>query len=344
VERADAAPQLVREVRTLHEGGGRLDWHHGLDLIAFDMLGEDGQYDVFAMRGDGSATRNVTGANPDLPRRHVGQPAWHPSGNYLVVQAEKSDHPATRLERVVEPGAGVYNDLWLVELGSPRAHPLRVVPNERGAGVLHAHFDEEGRRLAWSEMHAPGRLRGRRNLLGQWKLMVADFSFEGGRPRLSNVRSYEPGGPGFYENHGFSPDGTKLLFTSNFEARSRLESHIYTLELASSRLTRLTEEDTWNEHAAYSPDGRSIVWMARNGHGRGTDYWLMDSDGSNKRRLTWFNEPGHPHFTGQETVVADLAWGPGDDRLAIYQRLGGGLENKNSPRRIVLLVLDGAAR
>lgn len=335
------ADTWVREIRTIRDGGGRLDWNHQTGSIAFDMVGADGYYDVYAMKADGSGMRGLTIDHPDLPRRHIGQPAWHPSGKYLVFQAEKDEHPRTSLKRVVEPGAGAYNDLWLLSMETNRAYPLRIVAAERGNGILHAHFSKDGRQLSWSEMYEAGSLRGKRNLLGHWKLMTADFSIVDGRPQLDQIRSHEPGEPGFYENHGFSPDGKKLLFSSNFEAENRLNSHIYTLELESGRLLRLTDGKEWNEHASYSPDGRHLIWIVRNSDGKGTDYWMMKSDGSDKRRLTYFNQPGHPHEEDDTIVVADLSWGADGESLMAYKRSGSGLENKNSPRSIVLITLDG---
>jgi Tol biopolymer transport system component len=335
----------VATVSTLVEHAGRLDWSHATGLIAFDTLGADGYYDIGIVRADGSQRRNLTARHPDLPSRHVGQPAWHPSGDYLVVQAEKQVHPRAGLKRAVEPGAGVYNDLWLLVLESGRAYPLRVVADEPGNGVLHAHFSRDGSQLAWSEMYAPGKIFGKRNLLGRWRLMVADFSFETDGPLLSNIRAYEPGGPGFYENHGFSPDGGSLLFSSNFEGKGRLDSHIYTMDLRTERLVRLTQGRGWNEHAHYSPDGEHIAWMLRNSDRRekGTDFWLMRADGSAKRRLTYFNRKGHPHHAGDAVVAADLAWSPDGSSIAAYHRTGAGIENKQSAKKVVLIRLDMAA-
>jgi hypothetical protein len=36
----------------------------------------------------------------------------------------------------------------------------------------------------------------------------------------------------------------------------------------------------------------------------------MDTNGSNKQRLTYLNLPGHPHFRGRYAVAADFAWDP----------------------------------
>jgi len=309
------------------------------EQIVFDMLGPGDFYAVYVMRADGQDARCVSCGHPDLPGRHTGQPAWHPSGRYLVLQAEKRDHIDVRFEFVLWPGAGVLNDLWLLDLQTNRATVIREVENAPGRGTLHPHFSADGKRLSWSEMQEKGGL-ARGTELGFWALMVADFSTDDASiPRLENVRSYIPGRPAFYENHGFSPDGSRLIFTSNFESQKRLEAHIYTLELATGKLTRLTTRG-YNEHALYSPDGRTIAWMSTNGiRGRGTDYWLMDADGSNKRRLTYLNQRGHPHYAGESTVVADLSWRPDGTAFAGYSSKTGAFASKTRPTKILLIGL-----
>ena len=333
---APAGRAPVRRISTLKAGAGRLDWHGG--QIAYDMAGADGRFDVYTMRDDGTGERCVTCDHPDLPRRNIGQPAWHPSGRYLVFQAEKAEHRKVRMPQVVTPGAGVLNDLWVLDLQTNRATRIREVPDAPGAGTLHPHFSPDGRQLSWSEMHKQGGL-GKGQEVGYWHLMLADFSTAGGRPALANVRNVTPGSDGFYENHGFSPDGGRLIFSSNFEAKRRLENQIYVLDLRTRKATRLTDEG-WNEHARFSPDGRYIAWMSNVGAPGGADYWLMNSDGSNKRRLTHFNQKGHPDYQGGRTMVADLSWRPDGRAIAGYS--GGKAVMSAAPgsTRIVLVELD----
>lgn len=330
------APGLVERIAFLKEGGARLDWWN--DQIAFDML-TGGHFALYVMRQDGEEVRCLSCSHPDLPQKNVGQPAWHPSGRYLAFQAEKGEHPKVRFDLVVTPGAGVLNDLWLLDLQTNRAMLLREVANRHGQGILHAHFSADGRKLSWSEMQEKGGLR-KGTEFGFWALMVADFRMEDGKPRLDNIRSYTPGGPAFYENHGFSPDGTRLIFTSNFEAKRRIEAHIYTMDLQTEQLSRLTTEN-YNEHALYSPDGMHIVWMSTAGNRRGgTDYWIMNSDGSNKRRLTWFNHKDHPEYAGDKVIVADLSWRSDGKAFAGYYREGGPLESDRHTKKIVLVELN----
>ena len=335
---ASPSPAQVESITTLKEGGARLDWLG--EQIAFDMLGPGDFFAVYVMNSDGQESRCVTCGHPDLPGRHTGQPAWHPSGRYLVFQAEKREHIDVRFESVLWPGAGVLNDLWLLNLQTKRATVIREVENAPGRGTLHPHFSADGRMLSWSEMQERGSLvKGEE--AGLWALMVADFNTDDASvPRLENVRSYIPGGPAFYENHGFSPDGLRLLFSSNFEAEQRVENHIYTLELNTMLLTRLTTQD-YNEHAQYSPDGSRIAWMSNTDiRFAGTDYWLMDADGSNKRRLTYFNKRNHPEYTGEATAVADLSWRPDGTAFAGYASKAGAFASKTRPTKIILIELS----
>jgi Tol biopolymer transport system component len=171
--------------------------------------------------------------------------------------------------------------------------------------------------------------------------MVGEFRTSGGRPSLANVRGFTPAAPGFYENHGFSPDGSRLVFSSNFESKL-LENHIYVMDLRTQKLTRLTTEG-WNEHANYSPNGRLIAYMSNAGsRGGGADYWIMNSDGSNKRRLTYFNARGDGVFAqyeGRRVMVADMAWRP--DGTAIAGYYGGKvlMESAAKPSKILLIEL-----
>jgi hypothetical protein len=334
-ETSDVKQAEAPKVKTLRAGGSRLDWCDKSDLIAFDVRGKNKYFEVHTMKSDGSADTCVSCDVPGLPQRHVGQPAWHPSCRYLVVQAEKQEHVKVRFTHSLTPGAGVLNDLWLIDLEKKTSHPIRELPNDRDHGTLHPHFSPDGSRLSWSEMVAKAGMKKKKEV-GYWKLMTADFEVEGGKPRLSNVRAFAPGGDAFYENHGFSPDSKKLIFSSNFDGK-RFINNIYVMDLASERAVRLTE-DGYNEHASFTPDGKRIVWISNVGNpNRGTDYWIMNSDGSAKQRLTFFNQKGHPQYAGRRVVVADFSWSPDGKTIAAYYRAGDGLESESDEVKIVTM-------
>ncbi len=316
-----AGQARVAQVTTLKESGGRVDWSWTKNLIAFDRIGDDGYYGVYTMQPDGSSETCLTCGKAGLvPQKHKGNPAWHPSGDYLVFQAEKEGHGGVSF--AATPGLGTYSDLWLMSSDGRQFYQLTDIPNGPDHGVLHPSFSHDGEMLAWSEMYSKPNLRDKPGQFGYWKLKVADFSIGRDGPTLSNIREYQPGGPGFYENHGFSPDGTQLLFSGSFEeGKAVLENtNIYSMSLADGSLAQLTIE-AYNEHARYSPDGKKIVWMSnRENSNKGTDYWLMNADGSNKERLTYFNQPGCPGYTGDRIVMADNSWSPDGRRVVAYMQ------------------------
>ncbi len=178
-------------------------------MIAFDQLGADNYYDVFTMNPDGSNERCFTCGRSELPNRHMGNPAWHPSGDYIVFQAQKANAPANTIsDYFANPGSGVNNDLWVTDSAASRFWRLTDVPLLNG-GVLHPHFSRQGNQLLWSE-----RLSAQGGPIGEWSLKIADFRTDGGTPRIENVRTYQPGAQRrFYESHGFMPDGRLILFS-----------------------------------------------------------------------------------------------------------------------------------
>ncbi len=241
-----------------------------------------------------------------------------PDGKYIVFQSEMQDNP--RDSARAQPGLGVFMNLWLMDREGRRFWQLTDLPATGDNGVLHPHFSSDGATLTWSRLTKGGNPFKPTGLLGYWKLKIAEFDLRPEGPVLDNVREYAPGGPAFYENHGQSPDGRYLLFTSNSGAQQILQlsaNDIYRLDLETEEVIQLTE-GSYNEVAHWSPDGRKIVWMSSEGNpNKGTDYWMMNPDGSGKIRLTNFNDPKHP-VTKAPVYCADFDWGPGSDRLVAY--------------------------
>ena len=49
-----------------------------------------------------------------------------------------------------------------------------------------------------------------------------------------------------------------------------------------------------------------------------TELWIMNTDGSNRQRLTFFNEPGKVGYTGENLVFGDSCWSPDGSRILAY--------------------------
>ena len=312
-------------ITTLKERGGRVDWSRAHGLIAYDDdQNADGYFDVRVMSRDGSVDYCLTCWDPaQAPaglKKNKGQPAWHPAGYYLVFQAEFDE--STAGPKASNPGRGVNNVLWLTDRNGTQFHQLTLPSVTTPAtGVLHPHFSENGAMLSWSEMYEPAALGQTGKAAGYWRLVTAKFVADNGVPRLAELTRHRPMAEGLYENHGFSPDGKLLIFSSN-AARSgyldRLNNDIFTLDLASGALTRLTDS-RYNEHASYFPSGRKILWMTNQDNAnRGTDLWVMNPDGSQKERLTFLNRSGCPEATPNRAVAADSSINAAGDALVVY--------------------------
>jgi len=312
-------------ISTLKERGGRVDWSRAHDLIAYDDdRNADGYFDVRVMSRDGSVDYCLTCWDPaQAPaglKKNKGQPAWHPAGYYLVFQAEFDDSSVG--PKPSNPGRGVNNVLWLTDRNATQFHQLTLPSVTTPAtGVLHPHFSEDGGMLSWSEMYEPSAVGTPGKAAGYWRLVTAKFVTDNGAPRLTDITRHPPAVEGFYENHGFSPDGKLLIYSSN-AARSgyldRLNNDIFTLDLASGVATRLTDT-RYNEHASYFPSGRKILWMSNRGNiSRGTDLWVMNPDGSQKERLTFLNRSGCPEETANRAVVADSSINASGDAFVVY--------------------------
>lgn len=306
---------------------GRVDWSHSNNLIAFDKKGKDKYYDIYTMHPDGTGERCLTCDHPDLPGENIGQPAWHPSGRYLVMQVVKKNHPRYKTafgQLATNPGAGMYNDLWVMDMSTLRATPLTDLPANTNYGTLHPHFSHDGKQLSWSQMYRKANFAKHQGITGYWKLHVADFLISGGVPKLANGKIYEPGRPGMFENHGFSLDNKKFVFQSNMQSNKKKgKTDLYQYHLETGQLEKLTH-DYFNEHGIYSPDGKKIAFMSSaDNRNKGTDWWLMNPDGSCKQRLTFFNQPGHEQYKGRRINSADLSWSPdGNSFLGYFNEMG----------------------
>jgi len=303
-----ASASYVDAVGQIAKNGGRVDWQPTQNgVIAFDRSVND-QYEIYTMQPDGKKIQCITCSNDKIKGGSRGNPAWHPSGKYLVIQVEKAG-------RNSPPGYGHRSNLWLITADGKDAWPLTNLPDTADSGVLHPHFSPDGKKLAWSQMRGKPHVLEKSKEYGVWSLCIADFSVGDNGPTLSNIQTLEPMGPGFYENHGFSADGSKLIFSSNAKTGKPLfmDNDIYSLDIASGATARLTTEG-YNEHAEVSPDGKKIIWMTTNENSnKGADLWIMDADGSNKERLTNFNVPGK-----KKLVAADSSWSPDGGSIVCY--------------------------
>ncbi len=141
-----------------------------------------------------------------------------------------------------------------------------------------------------------------------------------GRLTDAEMDASTPGGLFFQVEPAWSPDGTKIAFSS----RRGGSFDIYVMSADGTGTTQLTSTKEDDSRPTWSPDGKRIGF-ARDAPG---DIYVMSSDGSGTRRIS---DP-----LAQE---AEPAWSPDGDWIAYIRRTPG------TPVREVWLVRpDGSER
>lgn len=272
-------------------------------------------YEVFLMNADGGNPRCLTSSNApkEIVGKHKGKATFHPGGRYLLIGSE-NEHGDHGLKTI--PGIGDNHDLWMIHLETAAYTRLTALPED--TAIQYPRFSADGSKLAWSQRYEKEKRavfkKGRE--FGYWKIIIADFTVTPAGPRLEILQALEPSGKGYYEPHGFSPDGRKIIFSGAMDPKkSQVNLDIYTYDLSSHVLTNLTRsDDIHDEMAIYSPDGKKIALMSgtfigwRPEFGYRTDLFLMDADGGNRTQLTHFNDPANPSYLGHNSQITKLSW------------------------------------
>lgn len=313
----DVAPSdLPTTVSLFREHGLDVSWDQsGSDRIAYSMKEADGYYDIHFANPDGSNDVCLTCNHPTLPNKHIACPYWHPSGKWLLMTVEKDTHPGSSTDAL--PGFGAYTDIWLMSSNGVKAYKLVDIINDYDHGVIAPRFSHDGKQIVWTDRKTQPNLLNPPQQAGYWVIKLADFKFNPSDsvPIISNIRTIEPVNNAFYECYGFSPDDSRIIFCSDMNQPSFLDEHIYTIDTLGGNLGKLTDKD-YNEHAFYKPDGSKIVWMSSTKNSRGaTDWWRMNIDGSNKERLTFFNESNNEQDAGHAVWAGLGSFSPDGKRF-----------------------------
>ena len=248
----------VKYLKLFIEEGGRVDWHKGNahELIAFDAISNDllKYSEVYTIKPDGSDKQCVT-CNSDIPKGFVGQPAWHPDGEHLIIQVENTNSKHRGMEHV---SFGFNNDLWIIKIDGTGAK--RIWTTYLNHAALHPHFSHDGTKLIFAERIPTGEIipgigeltPGGENFWDGWQIRIADFDPE----NMEIIRStiIQPNGNGFYETNDFFNDNE---FTYSFTAHGRAYvDDLYSIKTNGTNLVQIINSPTtWEEHGTFSPAG-----------------------------------------------------------------------------------------
>lgn len=327
--------QSIRQVESII-------WHPDGSSLLIDSAVGNPYYNLYAVHFDQDGNESV---RPLLERRdgtaignlHNSNGSWHPRGRHVVFSGQNVG--STELRRSA-PGYGLFSNLWLCDSTGQRSWRLTDLQssyfNPRGASM--PFFSPDGRKLVWTASDGragSGRARGRLDSIwGVRTLCVADFAFRGGEPEISNLKEYTPGEQDdFYESYGFTKDGKQLLFAANMtDDQPWYGMDICLFNLKTEKIVSLTDTPmAWDRYATFSPGGEKVIWSSSEGFtvsalGIGgatwqkemvSELWIMNKDGRQKRRLTYFNQRNRPEAVTTRCYVGMSSWHPKENKVAL---------------------------
>jgi len=317
-------------------------WSPDGTLIAFNKL-VDNVYEIFVMKPDGSGVKCLTCNKLQLPKRgHKGQPYWHPNGKYLVFTVQNTDYKPMLKGYAEQPDVGRNHNVWIMTADGSQFWQMTDYPENWG--VIKPTFSNDGTKIFWNEEFMMEKYpRGkwidiiphsgsfwnplnyifrRGEELGAWRVVYADLYFDGEIPEIENIQKLNP--PKDFtliEASGFIPNNNGFICSYADLKRigwRGLWGDIYTMDLKGTNMEQLTfSAYNHDENAEYSPDGQKIVWSSSVGEpGRGgIDLYLMDANGKNKARLTYFGEKSSKKYLGDDYSCRELGWSPDGKKL-----------------------------
>jgi hypothetical protein len=323
------APQAQSVITSWLQNAEPVAWDAANDRIIVNRRGAGGLWGAHTILPDRRDEVCLTCRSPAFPgvgtATNRGASDVSPNGRYVLLVVEKGAHPGTIGEPQTDPGRGVYNDIWLATVDGTHLWRLTDIPTSPDDGVIWPRFNRAGNEIVWAQMHERADLS---HPLGQWALKTARLEWLGGRPALVNIRTYDPQAGRFFEPYGFSPDDQRIIFASDiyvpsgFLSPTAFNAQIWTIDAARlDGLQRVTPPfhlhgmfSDYNEFAYYIPDtNRILVARTIDSTAHGMDYWTMNSDGSDPRRLTFMNQPGTPQYLGYSQAL-EVAFDPRDPR------------------------------
>ncbi|MDQ2735091.1 MAG: hypothetical protein M3Y55_08910 [Pseudomonadota bacterium] len=285
-------------------------WNDATRTIAYGRSEASGPFHTFIADADGSHERRVAFAawHDD---RHQFPAAWHPGGEYLAMLVEKNVHERRSVDAT--PGYGGYTDYWLVARDGGRAWKLYELPDGYDHAITHAAFSPDGRKFIWTERVGAPRLFDLNLFAGAYVFKVADFVAVP-EPHLENIKTLRPGEvEQGGEVESIAADDKTIAFYSTYVTKNLFASRIYTMNIESGAIRELTTE-SFAQAPTFTPDGKSIVYMTGAGADifpfqlQGADWWIMNVDGSDKRRLTFMNLRGSAQSAGRFRLAGSLSF------------------------------------
>lgn len=284
--------------------------------VAYGKPNKKGIYKIFLSDTSGKNETILTWKDWHTERQQWPE-EWTPDGKFLFCYVEKTEYQKEKNHKRkpvdATPGYGAYCDLWLIKADGSMAWKILDLPNNYNSGIIHSAISPNGKLFAWSERIKAPKFTNMNLAAGAYIMKVADFSFDS-VPHFENIREFKPGNlDACNELDGISPDNQWISFYSTFETKNLFATPIYILNITSGEIKKLTNE-SFAQAATFSPDGKKLVYMTGSGCDifpfeiQGADWWIMNTDGSDKKRLTYMNKKNHPHSVNHYRLAGCISF------------------------------------
>lgn len=287
---ATSTVKLFGQERTYSDATGRICYDY------YDV--GEAVYHIGCMDANGANDTCLTCAF--TADRHYGMPRLSPDGQWLMFQQDNGGCP---LEDSF-PGLGSCNDLAIM----PAVGGTVTIVRSIGTGqVLHPAWHPDGNQIMWAEQTGGP---------GTWLIRFAPITFPGSTPTLGTIVSIAPGAvDAFYEPyHWFGPGLNQIVFACIVDADDNAlnDMDICTYNLRTTVLSKLmSTNDILDEHAHPTNDGTDrFVYSSSTGNSNFLllDYWVMNFDGTDQRRLTFYNDPNDPSYVANGITAFGVNW------------------------------------
>lgn len=347
---------MVKSIRIILQEGARPHFSPKGDSFVFDRKNSDGYYDLYLADLEGKIINSLTENNLNINQKNNGNGVYHPSGDYIVFISEENRHLQDHLKYLADPGVGLYCNFWAIDVASKKAWRLTDIPVKKRLrdkfpviAVVNPHFTPDGKTLIWTERYAKG---GHHNW-GAWRIKAATFNLVNGRPQLSSETILFTPAKGNYVTFMDFPGVKKLLFAGNLDGQHEYGMDQYVYDIPTKQLTNLTNTpEIWEEDSTVTHDGQIIYMTNQDSKYKydfnnanwpsqpiERDYYIMKSDGSEKERLTYFNDPAAPEYIGKRTLVAASDISPDGKTLAASIGVDFGNEKRDVMLKIAVIEL-----
>ena len=249
------------------------------ETIVYSSI-QPANWDLYLFESPGAQPRRLT-ADPGLDYNGVVSP----DGRWVVFTSERSGSP----------------DLYMLDLegeGAPR--PLVASPALEDAAAI----SPDGRQLLFVSTRS-----------GNADIFVMPFQPED-PSEAGEAKNLTRHAAGDY-NPVFSPDGTRILFSSSRDAlvtttegasppATYLASELYVMQADGTDVRRLTHHESWDGAPAWTPDGEGVVFYSQR-------------DGATRIYRTGIDGAGAEPISARDEAALSPTVGP-DGRLAFTAR------------------------